>query len=85
MDKCIRMPDHYTNRDFNDMVVKYVDFNVEFPPFATSTRFSTRSLSVSLGTCAHLFGRAFMRSGTDVGREGLACNVHSSSSQSCLM
>lgn len=31
------------------------------------------------------FFRAFVRSGTDVGREGLACNLCSSSSQRCSM
>ena len=38
-----------------------------------------------MGIGAHSFCRAFMRSGTDVGREGLARNLRSSSSQRCSM
>lgn len=39
--------------------------------------------SVSMGICAHSVKRALVRSGTGVGREGLACCRHSSTSQRC--
>ena len=29
MDKSIRTPDHYTNRDCNDIVFKYIYFNMK--------------------------------------------------------
>jgi len=40
-------------------------------------RLSARFWSVSVGICAHSAKRAFVRSGTDVGRESLAHNRHS--------
>src|SRR4029434_6078389 len=61
------------------------------PPFAAITastllgRLSTNFWSVSVGIGAHSFCRAFMRSGTDVGREGLGRNLRSSSSHRCSM
>lgn len=33
MEKSIGMPDHYTNRDFNGIAFKYIDFNMELIPF----------------------------------------------------
>ena len=62
---------------------KSIGINVELPH--SSGKLSTRFWRVSVGIFAHSGKRAFVRSDTDVGREGLAHNLRSSSSQRCLM
>ncbi|KAK6293699.1 hypothetical protein J4Q44_G00360250 [Coregonus suidteri] len=48
-------------------------------------RLSTRCWNIAAGTCFHSSTRALVRSGTDVGRLGLARSRRSSSSQRCSM
>jgi hypothetical protein len=61
------------------------------PPFAAITastllgRISTRCCNIAAGTCFHSATRALVRSGTDVGRLGLAHSRCSNSSQRYLM
>ena len=71
---------------------KIMGINMEFvPPFANiiaSTflgRLSTRCWNIAAGTCFHSATRALVRSGTDVGRLGLARSQRSNSSQRCSM
>ena len=68
------MPDHYWNRDCNDVGFKcYAYYGVE-PPFVIITastllgRVFMRFCSVSVGICAYSFYSAFMRPDTDVGK-----------------
>ena len=53
--------------------------------FHSSGKLSTRFRSVSVGISAHSSRKAFVRSDTDVGREGLAHSLRSNSSQRCWM
>ncbi len=55
---------------------KYTDVNMKLIPLSLFWE-------VSAGNFAHSSSRVFVRSGTDVGREGLAHNLHSSSSLKC--
>ncbi|XP_058258308.1 uncharacterized protein LOC131361290 isoform X2 [Hemibagrus wyckioides] len=68
--------------------IRLVQYDVG-PPFAAITastllgRLSTRFRSVFMGIFDHSSRSAFVRSHTDVGREGLALSLRSNSSQRC--
>ena len=70
---------------------KIMAIKMELVPFAAiiaSTllgRLSTRCWNIVAGTCFHSGTRALVRSGTDVGRLGLARSQHSITSQRCSM
>ena len=71
---------------------KIMGINMELvPSFAAITastllgRLSTRCWNIAAGICFHSATRAFVRSGTDVGRLGVAHSRCSNSSQRCLM
>ncbi len=75
-------PDHYTNRDFND-----ITFYIHRPltpscsSFAAIRAFtllrtlSTKSWNIYLGIVYYSSSRDFLKSGTDVEWESLACNL----------
>ena len=58
---------------------KIMGINMEF------VWFSTRCWNIAAGTCFHSVTRALVKSGTDVGRLGLARSRRSNSSQRCSM
>ena len=71
---------------------KIMGINMELvPPFAAITastllgRLSTTCWNIAAGTLSHSATRAFVRSGTDVGRLCLIRSRRSNSSQRCLM
>ncbi|KAK6307892.1 hypothetical protein J4Q44_G00211630 [Coregonus suidteri] len=86
MDKSMWTPARRTSHS------KIMGINMELVPFfaaiTASTllgRLFTRCWNIAAGTCFHSATRALVRSGTDVGRLGLAYSRRSNSSQRCSM
>ncbi len=91
MGKSSGTPDHNTNRKMT-WHSTYIDINMELAPLCSYNSFHSYGKAfhriikrVSVGILARSSSRALVRSGNDVERESLACNLCVSSSQRRLM